>query len=79
MEATLRDRGAEKEDNQVKWDRDRNAVRSLWFGNVPTESTAKSSYCAEELLRGPELLNSANDEAIIQAGKAGTQIPLRLQ
>lgn len=44
MEATVRSRGAEKEDNQVKWDRDRNVVRSLWFGNVPTESTAKSSY-----------------------------------
>jgi hypothetical protein len=42
-------RGDAKEDSQVLWDRDRNAVRSLWFGHFPTESGAKSSHRAEEL------------------------------
>lgn len=44
----MRGRGVAKEDSQVLEDRDRNAVRSLWFGHFPTESTAKSSHGAEE-------------------------------
>lgn len=69
----MKGRGDAKEENQVLWDRDRNAVRSLWFGHFPTESTAKGSHCAEELRSGPKLLKAVH-ETITQAREVGTQI-----